>query len=152
MQITDILEPSCIIAPLESTCKEDAITQLIDVLANNNLLKDRDVVFDSVMQREKTRSTGIGNGLAIPHGKSSGITKLAISIGVLKDEIEFNAIDAKPVKIIVLLASPSSQTGPHIQALAAISTLMIDNEFKTMLENAKSPEEAFELIKKKEAK
>ncbi len=152
MQITDILKPSCIIAPLESNSKDDAITQLIDVLDKNGLLKDRDLVFESVMQREKTRSTGIGNALAIPHGKSDGVDKLAMSIGILKEAIEFDAIDSKPVKIIVLLASPSSQTGPHIQALAAISTLMIDNEFKTMLENAQSPEEAFELIKKKEAR
>lgn len=150
MQLTEILQQNCIIAPLNSTCKNDAITELVDILAENNLLKDRDIVLDSVMQREKTRSTGIGSALAIPHGKSTGVNKLVMSLGIMKEEIEFGAIDKKPVKIIVLLASPSSQTGPHIQALAAISKVMIDNEFKTKLENTNSPSQAYELIKSKE--
>ena len=73
-----------------------------------------------------------------------------MAIGIIKDGIEFDSIDKKPVTIVVLLASPSDRTGPHIQALARISRLMLDAEFKDKLENASSPEEVYEMISKKE--
>lgn len=150
MILTQILQPTCVKVPLESTDKDSAITELVDLLAENGSLLDRDVVLEAVLLREQTRSTGIGSGIAIPHGKCSGVKELVMAIGIAAEPIDFESIDKRPVKIIVLLASPIDRTGPHIQALARISRLMLDEAFKTRLENAASPEEVFELISTKE--
>lgn len=150
MILTQILQPTCIRAPLTGSDKETAITELVDVLAENDFLLDRDVVLEAVIMREETRSTGIGSGIAIPHGKCSGVKELVMAIGIAHDPIDFDSIDHKPVKIIVLLASPIDRTGPHIQALARVSRLMLDEKFRMQLESASSPEEVYELISSKE--
>lgn len=103
------------------------------------------------MVREQTRSTGIGSGIAIPHGKCAAAKELVMAIGIAAEPIEFESIDNKPVSIIILLVSPLDQTGPHIQALARISRLMLDAQFKSQLEKADSPEKVYELVSAKEA-
>jgi len=150
MLLTQILEPTCVKAPLDGKSKESVITELVDLLADNGALVDRDVVLEAVFVREETRSTGIGSGIAIPHGKCSGVKELVMSVGIAAEPVDFDSIDAKPVSIIILLASPIDRTGPHIQALARISRLMLDEEFKSKLENARSAEEVYELISNKE--
>ena len=150
MLLTEILEPTCVKAPLDGKNKESVITELVDLLADSGALVDRDVVLEAVFVREETRSTGIGSGIAIPHGKCSGVKELVMSVGIAAEAIDFDSIDAKPVSIIILLASPIDRTGPHIQALARISRLMLDEEFKSKLENARSAEEVYELISNKE--
>ena len=150
MILTQILQPTCIKAPLAGKDKDSVITELVDLLAENNLLVDRDVVLEAVFVREQTRSTGIGSGIAIPHGKCSGVEELVMAVGIASEPVNFDSIDQKPVSIVILLASPADRTGPHIQALARISRLMLDDEFKTKLENAASPEEVYQLISTKE--
>ncbi|HIJ67406.1 MAG TPA: PTS sugar transporter subunit IIA [Planctomycetes bacterium] len=150
MVLTQILQPTCIKAPLNGKDKDSVITELVDLLAGNNLLVDRDVVLESVFAREQTRSTGIGAGIAIPHGKCNGVNELVMAVGIAAEPVNFDSIDQKPVSIVVLLVSPVDRTGPHIQALARISRLMLDDEFKTKLENATSPEDAYQLISIKE--
>ena len=150
MILTQILEPTCVKAPLEGADKDSVITELVDILAENGQLLDKDVVLEAVLVREQTRSTGIGSGIAIPHGKCAGVKELVMSIGIAPEPIEFDSIDGKPVSIIILLASPIDRTGPHIQALARISRLMLDEDFKTNLENASNPEEVYELINSRE--
>lgn len=150
MILTQILQPTCIKAPLDGKDKDSVITELVDLLAGNNLLVDRDVVLEAVFAREQTRSTGIGSGIAIPHGKCDGVVELVMAVGIAAEPFNFDSIDQKPVSIVILLASPADRTGPHIQALARISRLMLDDEFKTKLENAASPEEVYQLISIKE--
>jgi fructose-specific phosphotransferase system IIA component len=150
MILTQILEPTCVKAPLDGKDKESVITELVDLLADNGALIDRDVVLEAVLVREETRSTGIGSGIAIPHGKCSGVKELVMSVGIAAEPIDFDSIDQKPVSIILLLVSPIDRTGPHIQALARISRLMLDEEFKSKLENATSAEEVYGLISNKE--
>lgn len=150
MILTQILQPTCIRAPLESKDKESAIQELVTVLANAGQLTDSAGAFEAVMDREQQRSTGIGSGIAIPHGKSAAAKELVMAFGIAKDPIDFDSIDNKPVKIIVLLVSPPDCTGPHIQALARISRLMLDETFKGKLEKAGSPEEVYDLISSKE--
>ncbi|MHC4608887.1 MAG: PTS sugar transporter subunit IIA, partial [Planctomycetota bacterium] len=125
MKLTDLLSPACVRVPLEATDKVGAITELLDLLGENGKLRDRDAVLQAVLAREATRSTGIGYGLAVPHGKSPACPRLAIAIGKPAKPIDFESKDGEPVNIIVLLASPPDQTGPHIQALARISRLML---------------------------
>lgn len=150
MILTQILQPTCIKAPLQSTNKEDAIEELVNLLADNGCLSDRGQAFEAVIAREQTRSTGIGSGIAIPHGKCSAAKELVMAIGVTQDPIEFESIDNKPVSIVILLVSPPDQTGPHIQALARISRLMLDEQFKSQLEKATSPEDVYDLVSTKE--
>ena len=151
MILTQILQPTCVKVPLEGADKESAIIELVDLLAASNQLIDKERVLDAVLVREQTRSTGIGSSIAIPHGKCNGVDELVMAIGIAKTAIEFDSIDGKPVSIIVLLASPIDHTGPHIQALARISRLMLDEDFKQRLLNSESPEELYELISKKES-
>lgn len=150
MNLTKILEPRSVIVPLEGKDKQSAIIELIDVLNDNGQLLDRDEVQEAVMLREQTRSTGIGSGIAIPHGKCKAVKELVMAIGIAKEPIDFESVDDKPVSIIILLVSPIEQTGPHIQALAKISKLMLDEQFKKSLEEAACPEELYELLSKKD--
>ncbi len=150
MILTQILQPTCVKAPLDGKDKDSVITELVDLLAENNLLVDRDVVLEAVLTREQTRSTGIGSGIAIPHGKCNGVEELVMAVGIASEPVNFDSIDQKPVSIVILLASPADRTGPHKQALARISRLMLDDEFKAKLENATSPEEVYQLISTKE--
>ena len=150
MLLTQILQPTCVKAPLEGKDKGSVITELVDLLDANGLLLNRKTVLDSVFAREQTRSTGIGSGIAIPHGKCNAVKELVMSIGVASEAIDFASVDEKPVTIVLLLVSPANQTGPHIQALAKISRLMLDEQFKQKLEKAKSAEEAYEILSIKE--
>ncbi len=150
MVLTQILQSSCVRVPLASTNKDAAITELINLLDENQLLGNRQVALDAVFTREKTRSTGIGSGIAIPHGKCNAVKGLVMALGVAKEPIEFRSIDNKPVTIVILLISPLDQTGPHIQALARISRLMLDGTFKAALEQAPSAEAAYKLISEHE--
>lgn len=150
MNLTKILQSSCVRVPLKGKDKKGIITELVDVLAENELLLDRDAVLEAVLMREQTRSTGIGSGIAIPHGKCGAVKELVMAIGITSEPIDFESVDGKGVTIVLLLVSPADQTGPHIQALAKISRLMLDDKFKESLEKAGSSEEAYELISKKE--
>jgi len=150
MNLTQILEPACIKVPVENTDKTDVITELIDVLDTSELLLDKKAALEAVLVREQTRSTGIGSGIAIPHGKCNAVKKLVMAVGIAHNPIDFDSIDDKPVTIILLLVSPADQTGPHIQALAKISRLMLDDSFKQSLEKATSAEDVYELLSKRE--
>lgn len=151
MVLTQILEPQCVKVPLEGTDKESVITELVNLLDAGKLLTDKNDVLQAILSRESTRSTGIGSGIAIPHDKCKGVKDLVMAIGISRQGIDFQSIDGKPVYIIVLLASPIDRTGPHIQALARISRLMLDEDFKNKLQNAKSSQELYDLINDKEA-
>src|SRR5512146_3028089 len=150
MILTQILDPSCVKVPLEGKTKEAVITELVDLLEARRLLNDKAVVLDAVLMREQTRSTGIGSGIAIPHGKCKGVKDLVMALGITGEPVDFESIDGKPVRIVVLLVSPTDRTGPHIQALARISRLMLDEKFKEDLEAAKSAEDLYELISERE--
>ena len=146
MRITDILESTCIKVPLESRDKQAAIYELVDVLAEYSDISDADALKQAVWNRETTRTTGIGHGIGIPHGKAPGCTQLRMAVGVAAEPIEFGSIDGKPVRLVFLLASPPDQTGPHIQALAVISRMLTDDERRIAMQNAKTPEALYQLI------
>jgi fructose-specific phosphotransferase system IIA component len=146
MRLTEILKPANIKIPLESKTKSEAIAELVTVLAAAGDVTDAKKVLDAVLEREQTRTTGIGNGLAIPHGKCSGTKDLVMAIGRAGTPIDFQSIDGRPVSIIWMLASPPDKTGPHIHALARISRLMTLDKFRAQLLQAKTPQEAFDII------
>ncbi len=143
MKITDILTKTCVCVSLKSTTKTAAITELVDVLFDAGQLSDRDGALEAVLAREETRSTGIGLGLAVPHGKSRACKHLTMAVGKPEDPLEFDAIDGRPCTFIVLLTSPIDETGPHIQALAAISRLWQHEDFRQAVMEAKSADELY---------
>jgi fructose-specific phosphotransferase system IIA component len=150
MILTQILQPDCIKVPVENRDKEAVITELVDLLDAKGLLLDRDEALEAVITRERTQSTGTGAGIAIPHGKCNAVKELVMAIGIAHEPIEFNSIDGKPVTILILLVSPADQTGPHIQALATISRLMLNEEFRQRLEKVTSSDEVYELLNNQE--
>lgn len=150
MNLTQILQPGCVKVPLNGRDRQTVITELVDLLNEKGLLLDKKIVLDAVLMREQTRSTGIGSGIALPHGKCKGVRELVMAIGIAGEPIDFASVDGKPVKIVILLASPIDQTGPHIQALARISRLMLDTKFKEQIEKAASADEVYSLLTAKE--
>lgn len=146
MRLTDILQPDCVKVPLQAETKEGAIYELVDLLAARTGITAVDDLKKAVWQRETTRTTGIGHGIGIPHGKAAGVDKLRMAIGRPSKPIEFRAIDGKPVDLIILLASPADQTGPHIQALAKISRMLTDDTLRAALKTSQSGEALFSLI------
>ena len=146
MQLTDILELTSVKVPLQAPDKTSAIKELLDLLDQNVTFRDYKAVYQAVMEREAIRSTGVGQGFAIPHGKSNTVDRIYMAVGKLNDPIDFNSIDGQLVTMIVLLVSPLDQTGPHIQALARISRLMTDQKLRNSLWASNSAEELYQLI------
>lgn len=147
MNLLDIITPECVKAPLAATDKRGAIDELVDLLATHDRIKQADTLKNAVWTREQTRTTGIGHGLAIPHGKAEGLSDIVMAIGKPAIPMDFEAIDGQPVQLIVLLASPPDKNSDHIQALARVSRLMTVEDFRRQVYEANSGEEIWELLK-----
>ncbi len=150
MNITDILSPAAVKMPLIATEKHAVIDELVDMLADASLITDPDTLKQVVWEREQQRSTGIGEGLAIPHGKSNCSNELVMAIGRPEKPIDFQAVDGEPVHLIVLLASPPDKTSDHIQALGKISRLMSNPKFRARAYAAETAEELYQLFENSE--
>ena len=150
MNLLDLLTPGSIRAPLHADDKKGVIHELVDLLIAEGKVSDGSALKDAVWTREQTRTTGIGHGLAIPHGKCAGLEGLSMAIGKPAEPMDFEAIDGKPVRFIVLLASPPDRTSDHIQALARVSRLMTSEAFRAEVYEADGPEAIYELIEAQE--
>ena len=146
MDLAKLLTAERIIVPLDAKDKVGVITALVDVLAQTGGVQNRQAALDAVLKRETERSTGIGYGLAIPHGKSDGCKCLAMAAAKPAAPVDFQSVDGRPVTFVVLLVSPPDQTGAHIQALAKISRLMNIEEFRGAVLRAGSPQELHDAI------
>lgn len=147
MRITDILTLSSVKVPLEATEKRPIIDELVDLLAANDLCTDAETVKRAVWERESQRSTGIGEGLAIPHGKCEGTKGLVLAMGKPAQPIEFGSIDKKPVQLVILLVSPPERKDEHIQALGKISKIMTSPEFRQKAYAATTALELYEFFR-----
>jgi fructose-specific phosphotransferase system IIA component len=150
MKLLDIISNDCIKAPLSARDKHGAIDELVDLLGASGRVKNASQLKEAVWTREQTRTTGIGHGLAIPHGKCAGVENLAVAIGRPAEPMEFAAIDGKPVRLIILLASPPDKTSDHIQALAHIAKLMSMEDLRERISSAANGAEIYELLKSQE--
>lgn len=146
MQLNEILSVECVRSPLQGEGKHDVICELVDMLVSAGKINDGAALKDAVWEREQTRTTGIGHGLAIPHGKCAGITEPTMAIGKPAQPLDFEAIDNQPVRLVVLLASPPDKTSDHIQALARVSRLMSSEDFRKKIYDANTPEAIYELV------
>ena len=150
MTIYQLLSPKNILLELEVDYKFDAINALVDTFVDfieNELLEE---IREAIISREKIMSTGIGQGLAIPHGKTDGVTQNYAAFARLKEPIEFNSIDSKPVQLIFLMVSPYSDQRSHIRLLSRVSTLMNYDDFRSNLLIVPNQEDLVELFKQKE--
>lgn len=151
MNLSELLSPERIRVPLSGSDKTAVITELVDLLDQTGGLTRRDAALDAVLKREAERTTGIGYGLAIPHGKSDGCKSLVMAAGKPADPVDFQSLDGRPVTFVVLLVSPPDQTGPHIQALAKISRLMNIESFRDAIAAADDGDALFRAITSHEA-
>ncbi|MCY3761038.1 MAG: PTS sugar transporter subunit IIA [Gemmatimonadetes bacterium] len=150
MTLLEILSSKTTIVGLEGNSKEEIIEELVDCLDATNAISDRDKVLQAVVEREKIMSTGIGDGIAIPHGKSDAVQRLVAALGTHRHGVDFEALDGEPAFVFFLLVSPANVSGPHIKALARISRLLKNDEFKKSLIEASAPEEVLEAIAEEE--
>lgn len=151
MNLLDILDAQNILVPLSATDKKGVIDELVDLLASQGRVSDPDGLKTAVWTRETIRTTGIGHALAIPHGKSDAVDDLVMAIGKPSEAIDFASIDGKPVKLVVLLASPLERTSDHIQALARISRLMASESFREGVYEASDAGAVYDLFAQQES-
>ncbi|MDZ7724935.1 MAG: PTS sugar transporter subunit IIA [candidate division KSB1 bacterium] len=152
MNLTDILSPDVIKIPLKGAEKNAVLEEMVDILHQAQKTDKRDDVLQAVQQRERIMSTGMGDGVAIPHAKSDGVETLTAALGITKQGVDFQAIDGKPVRIVFLLVGPNDQAGPHLKALSRISRLMHRKEFRQRLAKARNAEQILSAIEKEEQK
>ena len=124
MRLRDMLDESTVKVGLESLDKEECIEELTDVLVLAGRVSDRARVLSAVRTREAEGSTGIGKGVAVPHGKCAGLSGTVLAVGISKHGIEFDSADGKPVKIVFLIAASASEPGKHLQMLAEVVRLI----------------------------
>ena len=144
--LTSILKPELIKVPLDGETKRAAIDELCDLVCTSSALTDPENFRKTVWEREGQRSTGIGEGLAIPHGKCPGVREITMAIGIPSEPLEFDSIDGEPVRMIVLLASPADRIADHIQALGRISKFMSDPTVRSRAYSADSSQDLYQLL------
>jgi len=150
LTIYQLLSPKNILLDLEVEYKFDAINALVDTFVDdigNEILEE---IRKAIISREKIMSTGVGQGLAIPHGKTDSVTQNYVAFARLKEPIEFNSIDSKPVQLIFLMVSPYSDQRSHIRLLSKVSTLMNYHDFRSDLLIVPNQEDLVELFRQKE--
>jgi mannitol/fructose-specific phosphotransferase system IIA component (Ntr-type) len=141
LKMLTFLRPSCVALPLKAEDKLGAIEELLGLLEKEGLLADPEMVRRDVLAREKQLSTGLTEGLAIPHAKSAGARDLAMALGLKPEGIQFTSLDMEPARAIFLLASPADQTGPYLQCLAEISSFYAQPQAREKLLGAKTVQE-----------
>lgn len=151
MHLTELLTPGRIKIPLVSTSKDEILSELVEVVGRAAPVRDLDEVLRAVREREEVLSTGIGSGVAIPHGKTAAIAELALVAGVKPDGVDFEALDGKPVSLFFLLVGPEAAAGQHVKALSRISRLLRRDSFRIRLTQATNPEEFYGIIAEAEA-
>jgi len=152
MKITEFLDKQGIKIGLSTTEKEDILKELVDVLSHVKDVGDKKSIVRALVERENLGSTGIGQGIAIPHGKTDRVDGLVAVLGISEKGVNFEALDGELVYIFFLLVAPKDTAGPHLKALAQISRLLRDSYFCELLRRCKTPDEVYELIRREEDK
>ena len=150
MSLLDILSVKSTLVGLKGHSKDKIIEELVDCLEVGDAISDRDKVLQAVLEREKIMSTGIGDGIAIPHGKSDAVSQLSAALGIHKRGVDFDALDGEPAFVFFLLVSPANVSGPHIKALARISRMLKNDSFKKRLIEADSSDAILGIIAEEE--
>jgi nitrogen PTS system EIIA component len=148
--LVDILSPAAISIDLKAQGKKEALEELCGLLAGAGKLGDPKALLQTLMDREALGSTGIGQGVAIPHGKSSATGAQVAALGLSKKGVDFEALDGEPAHILFLLVAPPDAAGNHLKALAKVSRLLKDKFFRQALRDAHSAEEILGIIREED--
>ena len=146
MRLRDMLDESTVKVELESLDKEECIEEMTDLLVRAGRVTDRAQVLSAVRTREAEGSTGIGSGVAVPHGKCANLANTVLAVGISRQGIEFDAVDGKPVKVVFLIAASASEPGKHLQMLAEVVRLVRIPGLCTKLATAATPAEVLNLL------
>jgi len=151
MKICEVLNPSAIISELKATTKEGAIDELLNLYKDDPRIIDLKDVKNSVMEREKIMSTGVGHGFGIPHCKTNRVTEILAAFGKTKSPIDFEALDGNPVNLVFLLIGRDNLVAPHIKLLSRISLLMNKSDVRDKLNAATTSEEIYSIFEAEES-
>lgn len=146
MNLKKVLTPETSWVDLKGVSKQEIIEEMVDRLIAAGKLTDRKAALDAVLDRESKMSTGMQNGVAIPHGKTDSVKSLIAAIGIHQEGVDFAAMDGLPSKIFIMTISPTKRTGPHMQFLAEVSRLLSTPEDREKLLAATTPSEIYELL------
>ena len=154
MKISEFLCPDAVTADLKAKNKEEVIDELVALLVSTGAIekKSKAKIVEVIMAREALGSTAIGQGIAIPHGKSESVSKLVSGLGVSKKGIDFDSLDGEPAHIFFILIAPQDSAGPHLKALARVSRLLKDKYFRESLKAAKDSRDISELVSQEDAR
>lgn len=148
MKIMDFLNKDAITVNLKATQKEEVIRELVNLLSKAQPIKDKEGLIKTLMDREALGSTGIGQGIGIPHAKSNAVKELTSALGISHPGIDFDSLDGEPTQIFFLLVAPEDAAGPHLKALATISRMLKDKFLRDSLMAAKDENAALDIIRK----
>jgi fructose PTS system EIIBC or EIIC component len=151
MKISDILTENLVATGLPGNTKNEVIDAMIDLVASSPKVMDKEKVRKAIFEREEIMSTGVGNGFAIPHGKTEAVSDIVAAFAVTAQPIDYQSLDEKPVRLVFLLVGKDNLVGPHIKLLSRISRLMNKEEFRKRLLDLKSPREILEAFRQEEA-
>ena len=151
MRITELLKSSGIDLTATPTNKQTAIEHLADLMDQTGCLSDKQAYLKAVLEREASGTTGLGDGIATPHAKSPAVRKAGLAAMVVKDGLDFEALDGQPTKLLFMIAAPDAADDLHIQVLSRLATMIMDSDFKEKLIQATSTEEFLKLIDEKES-
>jgi len=147
MALVELVSERIVKIPLESKDKPDVLRELVQILKDAGEIDDFDAVLEAVHEREDKQSTGLEQGIAVPHCKTAAVTRMKLAIGVAPQGVDFDSMDGKPSKLFFLLVAPPDQSGPHVQALAEIAKLARSQAFCRTLVNAENAQEVVEFMK-----
>ena len=146
MKITDLLDPRSISLDAAPTSKSETLDKAVELMAASGKLSDVEAFRKQVYAREEESTTGIGEGIAIPHGKCDAVKKPGLAAMVIKNGVDFDSLDGEPVTLLFLIAAPNTKDNVHLDVLSRLSTLLMDTEFRKSLMEAKTPEEFLRCI------
>ncbi|MBT5027979.1 MAG: PTS sugar transporter subunit IIA [Nitrospinaceae bacterium] len=152
MKIDDILKKDAIIANLVGTNKEEVLREITDFLQQLGLITNKEGLFNTLMEREKLGSTGIGENVAIPHGKSDELSQIVTVFGRSTGGVEFESLDQKPVHFVCMVIAPSNSTGQHLKALARISRIFKNQELRQGILKLEDANQIYSLLLEEDAK
>jgi len=151
MKISDILDESVVRVNLKGNSKDEVINEMIAIVNHSSKIIDIEKVREAIFEREKIMSTGVGNGFAIPHGKTDAVSDIVAAFAVTEEPIDYESLDEQPVRLIFLLVGKDSMVGPHIKLLSRISRLMNKEDFRKKLLDSKTAKEVIDIFKTEEA-
>ncbi len=146
MDLREALSDSVISCDLPGRTKEEVLSALVDIAMATGKVHDREAALQSLLAREAGTSTGIQNGIALPHGKTDAVDDLVACVGITKEGVEFDALDGQQCRIFIMTLSSINRTGPHVRFFADISRLLSDTAKRDAILNAANPHEVLEIL------